>query len=537
MRLQWGKTLAATLAIALLAACGATPPAGQAPDAAAPASAPDQPPATAQPTAADQTTAQTYAITFWEHGPYTRADKPAEDFQQAYILENYGLDVDVQTAPSDGGDAKLNALIASGDMPDLIQGYFSVSSPLFQQWVQQGVLLPLDEYLADAPELAGLLTEDGWAYLQLDGRTWGVAPPAGPNQFVTWVRQDWLDQLGLEQPTTVEELALVAKAFAGQDPDGNGQADTFGLTSYSGSNNGFERMGSIFAPFGAYPGRNHIVIQDGQPVFTAFSPEARDALAWFSDLVAAGAVDPDWVTNKFENWRESLAQGRVGIVTAQYQLLREFDGPETLGKEIKAVNPDAEWTMLPALSGPAGSYIDFAGGGIGNSFLLTRQAASEPGKAEAIIRFLNNAMNPETETYRQMAWGRPGIDFEPDADNNPVRRLNTDDARAWMGYYRVFRSPIPQTNKVFFADEPDLFERWEYVAQQPTLPNVTNLVAAHEAGPDLNAYILEMHTKFALGEEPLENWDQFVTTALNDYRGQAVVDAAAENLQAVGVVE
>jgi putative aldouronate transport system substrate-binding protein len=552
MHPRLGKLLAALTAMVILAACGApaatqspttstTAPATQAATApqatTAPAVEATTAPAAEATTEAAAVPSQTFKVKFWEHGPYTRAEMPAEDFQKAYILENYGLDVALEAAPADGGDAKLNALIAAGDLPDIIQGYFSVSNPLFQQWVQQGVLLPVDEYLNSTPELAGLLDDSRWAYLRMDGKTWGVAPPSGPNQSVTWVRQDWLDKLGLKAPTTVEELGEIAKAFAANDPDGNGQADTYGFTSYSGDSNGFERLGSAFAPLGAYPGRNHIVVKDNEAVFTAFSPEAKAALEWWHGLVEAGAVDPDWVTNKFENWRESVAQGKVGIVTAQYQLLREFDGPETLGKEIKAVNPDANWVMLPALKGPAGEYVEFAGSGIGNAFLLTRAAASEPGKAEAIMKFLNDAMNPTSETYRQMAWGRPGADFEPDKDNNPVRRLNTDPERAWMGYYRVFRSPVPQTNKVFFADEPDLFQRWETASKLPLLPNVTSLVPAHEASPDLDTYILEMHTKFALGEESFDNWDSFVETAMSQYRGQEVVDAATEQLRTVGAIK
>lgn len=44
-----------------------------------------------------------------------------------------------------------------------------------------------------------------------------------------WIRQDWLDNLGLEVPRTWDELAAVAEAFVTQDPDGNGEDDTIGI--------------------------------------------------------------------------------------------------------------------------------------------------------------------------------------------------------------------------------------------------------------------------------------------------------------------
>lgn len=40
--------------------------------------------------------------------------------------------------------------------------------------------------------------------------------------MMMFIRQDWLDNLNLEIPTTMEELKAVAKAFTEQDPDGNG---------------------------------------------------------------------------------------------------------------------------------------------------------------------------------------------------------------------------------------------------------------------------------------------------------------------------
>ncbi len=44
-----------------------------------------------------------------------------------------------------------------------------------------------------------------------------------------YIRKDWLDKLGLKEPTTMEEFYNVAKAFRENDPDGNGKQDTYGF--------------------------------------------------------------------------------------------------------------------------------------------------------------------------------------------------------------------------------------------------------------------------------------------------------------------
>ena len=42
------------------------------------------------------------------------------------------------------------------------------------------------------------------------------------NQGMLYINQNWLDKLGLQIPKTTDELYNVCKAFATQDPNGNG---------------------------------------------------------------------------------------------------------------------------------------------------------------------------------------------------------------------------------------------------------------------------------------------------------------------------
>ena len=73
-------------------------------------------------------------------------------------------------------------------------------------------------------ELMDCITND-------DGEIMAIPAPnltaGGVNEM--WIRQDWLDALGLEAPRTWDELAQVANAFVTEDPDGNGEDDTIGI--------------------------------------------------------------------------------------------------------------------------------------------------------------------------------------------------------------------------------------------------------------------------------------------------------------------
>ena len=49
----------------------------------------------------------------------------------------------------------------------------------------------------------------------------------GPN--LLWLRKDWMDALGLEEPETMEDAIEIVRAFVEQDPGGNGAGNTIGL--------------------------------------------------------------------------------------------------------------------------------------------------------------------------------------------------------------------------------------------------------------------------------------------------------------------
>ena len=203
--------------------------------------------------------------------------------------------------------------------------------------------IPIDDYLKNTPYLQTYLKPEEWVYLTISGKKYAIAQPRPFSNWLTpWIRTDWLDKLKLKMPTTIDELTEVAKAFSGQDPDGNGKKDTYGFTSYKdGSGIPFAGTELLFAPFGAWPAHNHILVENNKVVYTAFSDYAKNALTWWNAQVKAGLVDPDWSVHTVETWRNAVAQQRVGIVTAEFQFLRDGASNANLGKIISQANPNA----------------------------------------------------------------------------------------------------------------------------------------------------------------------------------------------------
>ena len=179
-----------------------------------------------------------------------------------YLLDNYNIKVVCDWTAGSAADfqQKVSLAIASDSLPD-------------------AVLAPNRNYLvqaARAGELADLSTvTNDYASKQVkeimettDGRAFTNATVDGvfcslPNitvdtdgVYVYFIRQDWLDQLGLEVPKTVDDLGKAAKAFmdAGLSPDyaiagiDNGGRTYSNFLNSSNNGYGFDATMSRMAP-------------------------------------------------------------------------------------------------------------------------------------------------------------------------------------------------------------------------------------------------------------------------------------------------
>lgn len=247
---------------------------------------------------------------------------------------------------------KKNVAIASGDIPDLMIVNNEQLVLLEKTNLLNRDLMPYFEQYASEK-----LKE--WTYMEgkeaMDSATFGgqlIAMPYIESSMdllpVLWVRQDWLDKLELGQPTTMDELYEVIKAFKEKDPDGNGANDTIGMmlnNDYLNSPGTSSAMG-LFNGFGAYP---QAWVDDGAGglVYGSTLPEIKDALVFMAKLYAEGLLEPDFSVRDGMKEAESAASGRGGLqYGAQWNSIWPLQGAIDN-------NPAAVWTplALPSATG------------------------------------------------------------------------------------------------------------------------------------------------------------------------------------------
>ncbi|MDD3335854.1 MAG: extracellular solute-binding protein [Eubacteriales bacterium] len=245
-------------------------------------------------------------ITWMITGSGTTSDENNMVLQK--IGEAIGAKVNViQVAPGDE-DVKLNALIAANTLPDL----FVADLADAQQFINEGMLCPLDEFLSDnGSEILAQVGEKlpKMPANQMDGSIYMIPGASADFMENLNVRVDWLKKLGLEMPTDLDSLYNVLHAFTYDDPDGNGQNDTVGIVLTMAQTNQWE---NLFGAFGI-PYNKPCQLEDGTVTSYFKHPHFLECIQYLRKLYQDGVMDPDFATMPAMTAHEKLWSGACGV--------------------------------------------------------------------------------------------------------------------------------------------------------------------------------------------------------------------------------
>ena len=205
----------------------------------------------------------------------------------------------------------LQQQIASGDWPDVM----ILSSTYYASYAAAGVLWDMtDAWENSATKNSGRFKGDAVIEgLKINGRLYGFADAQGGG-CATYVKQAWLDAVGMEAPTTWEEYAAMCDAFVNQDPDGDGVADTYAVTA-AGFVGKEAPYINYFPEFyqDAYPS----FYQDADGVWhDGFTEPAMEAaLARLNEGYTKGWIDPTTLTNGTKDCRNKFYDNTTGVFT------------------------------------------------------------------------------------------------------------------------------------------------------------------------------------------------------------------------------
>ncbi|ACT00351.1 extracellular solute-binding protein [Paenibacillus sp. JDR-2] len=315
-----------------------------------------------------------------------------------WLNENGPVNAKYVPIPRGESVQKLNILFSSGNAPDVIEEF---DANFRDQLYQQKQIIPVDDliekYSTTYKELMAKYPELKKASTKSDGKQYEFGRVQKLAGFqALFIREDWLKKLGLQEPQTVEELFNVAKAFAENDPDGNGQKDTYGI-ALSG-----ETGGAISTMFQDVSW----VVEGGKLVHDW--DRAQAAVTFKKQLYDAGLADKDFLSDK--NGQKALQDwinGKTGIFVGRTIDPVNFS---TYYEPLKKNVPDAE---VKAIKLPASTYGRFAVG-VNNPVQMTTVINAKTKNTEAAMKYID-FMASKT-TGEMLRYGTPEADSAKNAN-------------------------------------------------------------------------------------------------------------------------
>lgn len=269
-------------------------------------------------------------------------------------LENQlGVEIDWIILSSKELSTKLNLLSASSSLPDVVTLPSNTNVNDYYNLLNSGLLLDIEDLLNQyGKHIRQVRTDEQIEVLRhTDGKLYALNSNVESDTEMTMIRKDWLDKLNLAIPKTTSEFRDVMYAFVHNDPDGNGQDDTFGYYGYSGRKQTF----SIFwSAFNANP-YQWVWGDDGSIVHgVTKTDELIEAVSYLQSMYADGLINQDYLTASNTSYQDMATANRQGCTEAQLWFSDHYMQAMYL---YGNGDPNTDWICLPGLNG--GSYLTF----------------------------------------------------------------------------------------------------------------------------------------------------------------------------------
>ncbi|QKJ20583.1 extracellular solute-binding protein [Microbacterium hominis] len=340
--------------------------------------------------------------------PYLVTNAPEEGNEIETAVEDVvGVDLDITWVPNSSYGDKVNITLAGDDLPHVmvIQG----KDPGFVRNAEAGAFWDLTDYLAEYPNLDTTFPEVQKAS-SVNGKVYGVFRARDVMREAVIVRKDWLENLGLELPKTTEDLYEVAKAFTEDDPDGNGQDDTYGIIvpkwpGTIGTNSPWDAMETWY-------GAGNRWTEDGGELVPNFTTDQwLEAVQFERKLVEEGVVNPDFATFDSATWNEPFLNGKGGIIIDVHSRAGVLIN---LFKEADPDNFDAYVDVTGNLTGPDGDMHALPTTGYSGFLAIPKAKVRTEEDLRAVLAVLNDLNSDEAGPLLNN--GIEGVTYELDGD-------------------------------------------------------------------------------------------------------------------------
>ena len=313
------------------------------------------------------------------------------------------------TQPIEAMAEKFNLMIASEEYTDAIVYDWPNVEGGPEMYVEDEVILDLTDlipecmpnfnaYLEEHPNVKKIMQNEEGRILYIPF----IRDDAQLNIYVgPLIRTDWLEKLGLEVPTTTDELYTVLKAFKEQDPNGNGEADEIPMSGVSFDENINHNIGNLLWAFDT---TYTFYVEDGKVVWGPMEDKFVEGLEYIAMLFDEGLIDVDYLLNDRTAMDSKAIADRVGFEfsfqpTKYYNDATFNDGTRRMAGIPYLTTPDNDSQMC--------FNSDYINGVVTSVSFAVTTACEDP---KGLLKWLDTIYSEEGIIL--MNWGEEGTHFE-----------------------------------------------------------------------------------------------------------------------------
>lgn len=451
------------------------------------------------------------------------------EFFQA-LEEKTGVHIDWMMNSSSDYVTNFNLMIASNQIPDMVYGVANYYSDGLDASIDDGYFMDLTDKVAEyMPNYQSLRLANPEVEINTktdSGRlacVYAVYTEEQGPWYGMQMRKDWLDELGMEVPTTFDEWEAALTGFKDQ----LGAYAPLSLTF-----NGFDAMnGSMSAGYGVWA--TWQLDETGKVNWGPSMDGWREYLTKMNDWFEKGLIDPDFMAqDAFMVDMTSVITGKTGAWTSMY----------TMPSLYEASSEDTDMYIIPVTSPVVNEGDELHIRYRDVSYGTTTSVSANCSNWELALHWLDYLFTEEGGMLAN--YGVEGDTYTLGDDGTPVftdKVLNNETYSFSQAQANFLMPPssvaclYDWTRELAAVPEKDIesYDVWSSAGQDWTLPtlSLTQEESVERAAimTDIETYAKENSTQFITGVLDIETgWDEYVSTiqGMNLARAIEITQAA-----------
>ena len=358
--------------------------------------------------------------------------------------------LDVKWIPDADYATKLNLILASGDLPEVLVANCSnnLNNSAFLTAVKNGAFWDLTDILGDFsnyPNLRDNVAPDAWTLNRTFGRIYGIPQNVSKVQGAPIFRQDLFEEAGVALPTTMDEFITALQAVKAANP---------GMIGLVSKQDVFVNSdGGLACAFGAdRPWFN----EEGGLIFRKLTPGYTKFVAWMRKAYEAGILSEEFAVMAPTQATELFQSGNaIAFINESMRWCYPFTDM------LQAVKPGAVAQCLPPMLGEDGNYSVSVGSGIIDSMFISAKVPKEK-----VLKILDYFEKTTTEEFYDITtYGFEGIHYTLDESGYKVtteqRNQDMGSSAPWQVLPLMY-NPYMKTDATAAPAEYNMKQR-EYV--------------------------------------------------------------------------